>query len=69
MHQPVGLTLCQGATCPQAGDQGNRLVLWHSANTLVSSKPAVQKLEYPFNMALKAILFWIIKLMYALQRI
>ena len=33
-----------------------------------SSKPAVQKLEYSFNMVFKATLFWTIKLMHALQK-
>lgn len=33
-----------------------------------SSKPAVQKLEYSFNVVFKATLFWTIKLMHALQK-
>ena len=33
-----------------------------------SSKPAVQNLEYSFNIVFKATLFWTIKLMHALQK-
>lgn len=33
-----------------------------------SSKPAVQKLEYSFNVVFKATLFWTTKLMHALQK-